>query len=218
MIRGVVFDLDGVLVSTDELHFRGWKMLADEHQIYFDRQINHRLRGVSRMASLEIILERSDKQYSDEEKAAMAQRKNDYYRALLEDLTPDDALPGAREMLQELGRRGINTAIASASRNAPTIVRKVALDGLIDVMVDGNDTTRSKPDPQVFLLAAEKLGLAPQECIVVEDAQAGIDGAKAAKMAALGIGPPGSLTGADRMAASLADITPDELLATGQEQ
>lgn len=127
MIRGVIFDLDGVLVSTDEMHFRGWKQMADEEGIYFDKQINHRLRGVSRMASLAIILERSERQYTDDQKAALAERKNGYYCGFLEELTEADTLPGARETLTELRRRDIKTALASASRNAPTIIKKIAL-------------------------------------------------------------------------------------------
>ena len=213
MIRGVIFDLDGVLVTTDEFHYLGWKRLADEEGIPFNRGINHRLRGVSRMASLEILLERSPRTYSDDEKARLAERKNSYYLGHLERLTPKDALPGAREILAELRRRGIRTAVASSSRNAPAIMSRVALEGAVDAMADGNDITHSKPHPEVFLIAAKRLGLPPQECLVVEDAEAGIEAGRRAGMAVFGIGSRETLPGVARLAASLAETTVDDLLA-----
>jgi len=216
MIEGVIFDLDGVLVSTDELHYQAWKRLADEEGIHFDRRINHRLRGVSRMQSLEILLERAARRYSPTEKTALAERKNATYRRLLERLSGDDALPGAREMLRELAGRGVKTAIASASRNAPAILQRVGLAGQADALVDGNDVTRSKPDPEIFLLAAERLDLPPRACLVVEDAAAGIEAGRRAGMAVFGIGTPDRLPGVEHLAESLAQVTVEQLLAAGQ--
>lgn len=212
MIRAVIFDLDGVLVTTDEMHYRGWKQLADEEGIPFDRSRNDRLRGVSRMESLEIVLELAAKPYSPDEKLEMATRKNGYYRGFLASLTPDDVLPGAREMLVELRSRGILIAIGSSSKNAPMIMERVGLTDLVDAIVDGNHIKASKPDPEVFLLAAEALGVEPSECVVVEDAAAGVEAARRAGMAVFGIGTPESPIGASNMARSLAEVAADALL------
>lgn len=217
MIHGVIFDLDGVLVTTDELHYRAWKQLADAEGVYFDRQINERLRGVSRMQSLHILLERAGRAYSTAEKDALAHRKNEAYRASLETLTPRDVLPGAREMLAELRRRGIGTAVGSASRNTPLILERTGLRSAVDVVVDGNDTARSKPDPEVFLLAAGRLKLLPGQCLVVEDAAAGIEAGRRAGMAVFGIGTPDSLPGVKHIARNLAEVTADDLLRTTRD-
>lgn len=183
-----IFDLDGVLVFTDCFHYQAWKRLADELGIYFDEQINNRLRGVSRMASLEIVLERADRTYSDEEKATFAERKNGYYRELLKTMTPDDVSETVRSTLAELRRRGHPLAIGSSSKNAKFILDRVGLTGAFNAISDGTNITRSKPDPEVFLKAAEFLAVAPRDCIVMEDAIAGIDAAKAARMRAIGTG------------------------------
>lgn len=218
MIQGVIFDLDGVLVSTDEFHYLGWKMIADREGIFFDREINHRLRGVSRMESLEILLERAEKTYSDDEKLAMAEAKNNAYRGLLGDLAPADLLPGALAMLGDLQSRGVKLAVGSSSRNTPLILERTALASWFHAVADGNDITASKPDPEVFLLAAERLGLAPEACLVVEDAVAGVEAARRAKMAVLGIGNEETLPGVRPCVASLSDITAAELLEiTGDE-
>jgi beta-phosphoglucomutase len=213
MIRGVVFDLDGVLVTTDELHYQSWKQLAEDEGIYFDRPINQRLRGVNRMASLDIILERAERRYSPDEKAALAERKNQHYRARLAALTPAALLPGALEILAELRRRGVRTAIASSSRNTPLILERVGLAQALDAVADGNDVRHSKPDPEVFLLAAARLGLPPHECVVIEDAVAGVEGARRAGMAVYGIGTPESLPGVMPVARDLAAVDVDQLLA-----
>jgi beta-phosphoglucomutase len=211
-IRGVVFDLDGVLVTTDELHYLAWKRLADEEGIPFDRETNHRLRGIGRMESLEILIERAPRAYVVEEKIEMAERKNRYYRDSLASLTPDDALPGARAMLRALRERGIRLAVASASRNTPLIMERVDLLGAVDAVADGNEATKSKPDPAVFLLAARKLGLRPEECLAVEDAPAGIEAARRAGMAVFAIGPRSRHPDVDRVASGLDAVTPDDLL------
>jgi len=187
LIKGIIFDLDGVIVKTDELHYRAWKRLADAEGIFFDREINNRLRGVSRMASLEIILERSPRTYSAEEKNRLASIKNQYYVELLKTLTPDDIMPGVTKTLEELKRRKILTAIGSSSKNARAILEQIKLANVFDAVADGNDIINSKPAPDVFLKAADMLGLRPAECAVVEDAEAGIAAAKSAGMLAIAI-------------------------------
>lgn len=188
MKQGIIFDLDGVLLSTDEMHYAAWKSIADELSIPFDRTVNNRLRGVSRMESLEIILERSPRLFSKEEKEALTERKNDRYRTLLKTLTPEAVTPEVRETLSTLKARGFKTAIGSASKNTKLILSLTGLDGYFDAVSDGTNITRSKPDPEVFLKAAEFIGLAPADCAVVEDATAGIDAAVAGGFTAIGIG------------------------------
>lgn len=175
MIKAVIFDLDGVIVSTDDCHYEAWKMMADEENIYFDETINNRLRGVSRMASLEIVLERAEKSYTDEEKLELAERKNNYYKELIKKLTPEDILPGAKENLDELKANGIKIAIGSSSKNTPVILKQVGLDKSFDAISDGNNITNSKPDPEVFVKASEMLGIPAENCLVVEDADAGVE-------------------------------------------
>ena len=174
-IKGFIFDLDGVIVSTDDFHYSAWKHIADREGIYFDEEINNRLRGVSRMESLEIILERSTKQYSDEEKNALAEDKNSYYKQLLNSLSPNDRLPGVTETLKFLKEKGYKIAIGSSSKNARFILQKIGLGTTFDAISDGNNIKRTKPDPEVFLKAAEMLGFQPKECVVVEDALAGVE-------------------------------------------
>lgn len=207
MIRGVIFDLDGVLVSTDELHYQAWKRLADELGIMnFGRKDNERQRGVSRMASLEIVLEKGTKEYTDEEKKALAEKKNDYYKKSLQTLSPADVLPGSKEALEMLRERGILTAVGSASKNAPEILERIELMPLLDKISCGLDTAKSKPDPEVFLVAAKKLGLAPEDCLVVEDSAAGIQAAKNGGMKTLAVGPLFRQLGGDFEARDLSAV------------
>ena len=173
--KGVIFDLDGVICFTDKFHYQAWKKLADRRGIEFDEKINDRLRGVSRMASLEIILEKSARAYSDAEKESFAAEKNDAYRALLENMGKSDVSEEVRDTLSELRARGVLLAIGSSSRNTPLILEKTGMKQYFDAVSDGNNITRSKPDPEVFLKAAQFLNLAPADCLVVEDAVAGID-------------------------------------------
>lgn len=206
-MQGVIFDLDGVLVSTDELHYQAWKKLADEIGITdFCREDNVRQRGVSRMASLEVVLEKGDKEYTQEEKIEMAERKNDYYKDMLQSLDDSAVLPGAFDTLKMLKEKGILTAVGSASKNAPLILEKTGILPLIDKISCGLDVTKSKPDPEVFLVAASKLELAPENCLVVEDAKAGIEAAKAGGMKSLGVGPFHDELGADFHSRTLATV------------
>lgn len=187
-ILGVIFDLDGVIVSTDNCHYLAWKRMADEEGIEFDRKVNERLRGVSRMESLAIILEKAVKEYTEEEKQAMAARKNGYYVELIGSLTENDILPGALDTLNLLKKQGIKIAIGSSSRNTPIILKQIGLSDAFDAVADGNAIRNSKPDPEVFLLAAKLLNLDPANCLVVEDADAGVQAALAGGMRALGVG------------------------------
>ncbi|HEY8390346.1 MAG TPA: beta-phosphoglucomutase [Clostridia bacterium] len=188
MLKGVIFDLDGVIVSTDNYHYLAWKRMADEENIYFDRKINDRLRGVSRMQSLEILLERSKKNYTQAQKEDMAQRKNTYYQELIKNLTPKDILKGAKEFAQELKDFNIKIAVGSSSKNCKDIINYIGLNGFFDAVADGTMINNSKPDPEVFLLAAKLINIEPENCLVVEDAHSGIIAAKNAGMYALAIG------------------------------
>lgn len=190
--KAVIFDLDGVVVSTDNYHYKGWKKLADDENIYFDRKINERQRGVSRMESLDVLLEKSDKTYTDEQKLEMATRKNNYYKEFLKDLTPDEILPGVMKFTEFLKSKGIKIAIGSSSKNTPAILKNIGLDSYFDAVADGNSIKNSKPDPEVFLLAARIIGEAPENCLVVEDADAGIDAAVAGGMDVIGVGSAAS--------------------------
>ena len=212
MIRGVIFDLDGVIVTTDDCHYRAWKRMADEEGINFDRSINERLRGVSRMDSLSIILERAGKLYTEAQKEEMAARKNRYYVDLISALTPEDILPGALEVVNTLKAKGIRVAIGSSSRNTPVILRQIGLSNTFDAVSDGNQITHSKPHPEVFLLAAKRLQLPPADCLVVEDADAGIEAALAGGMKALGVGSAAKNPRATYRAETLADADLTEIL------
>ena len=188
-IKGFIFDLDGVIVFTDKFHYQAWKKMADELGVYFDEKINERLRGVSRMDSLEIILERyNGSPLSQKEKEKLAEKKNEIYRTLLQTMTPEDVSMEVRDTLKALRGKGYRLAIGSSSKNAKFILEKVKLTDAFDAISDGTNITKSKPDPEVFLKAAEYLKLLPEECMVVEDAKAGIQAAKAGGMYAAGIG------------------------------
>ena len=178
-LHGIIFDLDGVLCSTDEYHYRAWKALADSICIPFDRTVNERLRGISRMDSLEIILETSAKTYTPEEKRALADRKNARYRELLQNLSPKDADPVVISTLQALKQHNFRLCVASSSKNARFILDRLGLAPYFDGICDGNQITHAKPDPEVFLKAAAMLRLSPSECLVVEDAVAGAQAAHA---------------------------------------
>lgn len=206
MEKGVIFDLDGVICFTDKYHYLAWKRMADQENIYFDEEINNRLRGVSRMASLEIILERATKTYSEEEKIELAIKKNEWYREYLLTMTPSDIDESTKETLKELRRRGYRLSIGSSSKNAKLILEKCEITDLFDAISDGTNISRSKPDPEVFLKAAEFLKLKPEDCYVVEDAFAGIDAAKDGGFKAIGIGEASSYSRTDYPIKEFKDI------------
>lgn len=186
--KGIIFDLDGVICSTDEYHYRAWKQLADRMGVPFDRTVNNRLRGVSRMESLEIILEKSPVAYSEAEKQAMAAEKNEIYRTLLAQMSPRDLSDEVRETLERLRAAGLRLAIGSSSKNTPLILGRIGLDNWFDAVSDGNNITRSKPDPEVFLKAAGMLQLSPADCLVVEDALSGAQAGHAGGFAVACVG------------------------------
>lgn len=206
MIKAVIFDLDGVLVTTDELHYRAWKKLAEQEGITgFTREDNIRQRGVSRMASLEVVLEKSGKQYSDVEKKVLAEKKNDMYVKSLESLDKSAVLDGVFDFITYLKQKGIKLAVGSASKNTPMILEKTGLADKFEAVSCGLDTQKSKPDPEVFLIAADRLDIPYSECLVVEDSDAGIEAAKAGGMYALAVGAAKNNPDADFRAEGLAD-------------
>ena len=217
-VKAVLFDLDGVLVSTDECHFKAWSRLAAEEGIPFTRAQNDLLRGVSREESLEILLRGAQKTYSAEQKAALAARKNEYYRALIEELTQADAIAGARETLALCKQLGLKAAVASSSKNTRLILQKTGLAEEFCAVADGNCIRKSKPDPEVFLKAAQLAGEEPAACLVVEDAEAGVTGGKRGGMRVLAVGAAQSCPYADHRAASLADPCVAPLLRRLAEQ
>ena len=175
--KAVIFDLDGVICHTDMYHYQAWKQIADELGIYFDEEINNRLRGVSRMESFEIILERYEGTMSLEDKVVYTTRKNEAYKELLKNMSPADLSPEVKETLDGLRAKGLKLAIGSSSKNAGVILERLGLDGYFDAVSDGNNITRSKPDPEVFVKAARLVGEASGDCLVVEDAKAGLEAA-----------------------------------------
>ena len=188
--EGVIFDLDGVICFTDRYHYLAWKGLADSIGVPFDESKNDRLRGVSRMASLEIVLEEyHGPTLSAEDKERMAEQKNDLYRRYLQSMSPADLSGEVKDTLDALRDRGLKLAIGSSSKNTPLILERIGLGSFFDAVSDGNNITRSKPDPQVFTMAAEMLGLSAEQGLVVEDAEAGIQAACAGGFHSAGIGP-----------------------------
>lgn len=206
-LKAVIFDLDGVIVFTDQFHYQAWKKMADEMNIYFDETINNRLRGVSRMDSLEIILERYEGEpLTQEKKEELAAQKNENYRALLKTMTPDDVTDEVRETLAEIRKRGYKISLGSSSKNAKFILERVDLLDAFDAISDGNNITKSKPDPEVFLKGAEFLGENPADCLVVEDAEAGIVAGIAGGMKTAAIGDAVSCGKADYILNTFSDL------------
>ena len=204
MIRAFLFDLDGVLTDTSEFHFRAWQRLAHDLGIPFDRPENEALRGVSRRESLLLLLK--GRPASEAQLDEWMQRKNDDYVNQVSQMTPADLLPGARELLLELRQAGYLNAIVSSSKNTPMVLDRLQIASLVDGVVDGNAPARSKPAPDLFLLGAQKLNLPPEQCVVVEDAAAGVDAGIAAGMRTVGLGPRERVGHADLVFPSLEGI------------
>ena len=202
----VIFDLDGVICYTDEYHYQAWKAMADSIGVYFDREINNRLRGVSRMASLEIVLEKANGTFSQAEKRALAQQKNELYKKLLARMSPADLSDEVKDTLEELRRRGYRLAIGSSSKNAPFILRQIGLGDYFDAVSDGNNITRSKPDPEVFEKAAQMLCVAPGRCLVMEDAVSGAEAAHRGGMKAACVGDASRAGAGDYNLKSVKDV------------
>ena len=186
--KAIIFDLDGVICHTDQYHYMAWKRVADDLGIYFDETINNRLRGVSRMESFEIILERYDGKMSEEDKIRYTAEKNEVYKTLLKNMSPADLDGEIKETLDALREKGIKLAVGSSSKNAKFILGQLGLGEYFDAVSDGNNITRSKPDPEVFVKAAQYVGERPEHCLVVEDAKAGLEAAIAGGMDCAAVG------------------------------
>lgn len=186
--KGIIFDLDGVICHTDKYHYLAWKSIADDLGIFFDETINNRLRGVSRMESLDIILEGYTKDLSVEEKVQLAEKKNAYYRELLNEITTGDLSEEVKYTLDYQRSQGLKLAIGSSSKNATFILEKLGLGDYFDGISDGNNLNESKPNPEVFFIAASRIGLNPSDCLVVEDANAGVEAAFRGGFDCAGIG------------------------------
>ncbi|MEC3967020.1 beta-phosphoglucomutase [Flagellimonas halotolerans] len=189
MIKGFIFDLDGVITDTAELHYAAWKKLSDDMGWQFDRTLNEKLRGISRMDSIKVIMDHNGLSLDDATILELATKKNDIYVESLDSMTQEDYLPGARELLTHLRSEGFSVALGSASKNAHKVLKQLKATHFFDVIGDGNSVSKSKPAPDIFLYASEKLGLRPENCIVFEDAEKGIDAAKAGNFHSVGIGP-----------------------------
>lgn len=215
--QGAIFDLDGVLVDTARLHFKAWNRLAQELGVAFTEADNERLKGVSRDESLDILLSIGGLSLSRDARAALAAKKNHWYVELIEALAPSDLLPGALHCLAELQARGVPTALASASRNALAVLDRLGIAHYFRAVLDGNSATKVKPDPEIFLFAASRLGIARQANVVFEDAPAGIQAAHAAGMYAVGIGKPDVLSEADLIIPDLSHCAFDALFARSRD-
>lgn len=211
-IHGFIFDLDGVITDTAEYHYRGWKKLAEENGWAFDRRENEKLRGVARRESLMLILGEHASEYSEAQIQEFMARKNTYYLQFIQEITPRDILPGAKELLAELRAAHFKIALGSASKNARQVLQSLGIENLFDAIADGNSVERQKPAPDLFLFAAKELHLAPNECVVVEDAEAGIEAAKAGGFLTIGLGPPERVGQADAIFPSLEGVHVADLL------
>lgn len=205
--KGVIFDLDGVICFTDEYHYLAWKTMADSIGVPFDRSINNRLRGVSRMASLDIILEKSGVEYSQAEKEKLAAQKNGLYKEYLKSMSPKDLSQEVKSTLDALRAVGHKLAIGSSSKNTPFILKQIGLGDFFDAVSDGNNITRSKPDPEVFLKAAAFLGLEPKDCLVVEDAVSGAEAGHAGGFRVACVGDASEAGAGDYNMKSITELT-----------
>ena len=215
MIEVVIFDLDGVLTDTAELHFQSWRRVAEEIDVVIEEAVKDQIRGPGRMESVEIVLGERSGEFSDEQKAEFAVKKNRQYVKMLESMTPEDVLPGVVRLLRELRQRGVPIAVASSSRNAGAVVDRLQIRPLLNLVVDGSQVERTKPDPELFLLAAKRLGVTAQRCVVVEDAEKGVEAALSAGMRVVGIGPRERVGKAHLVVDAIADLTADQLLNLG---
>lgn len=210
MIRAFIFDLDGVITDTAEYHYRGWKRLADEEGLSFTREDNEQLRGIPRRDSLMLILK--DRVYPEEKIREMMERKNGYYLQFIKEISPRDLLPGAKELLEEIRTAGLKNALGSASKNAGEVIERLGIRSLFDAISDGHSVEHQKPAPDLFLHAAQQLSLSPAECVVVEDAAAGIEAARSGGFRSIGLGPAERVGKADGLFPSLAGIHLSDLL------
>lgn len=209
-IKGFIFDLDGVITDTAEYHFRGWQRLAEEEGLTFTRDDNEQLRGIPRRESLLLILK--DRQYSEDKILEMMERKNNYYLEFIREISPRDLLPGAKELLEEIRAAGLKNALGSASKNATEVLDRLGIRSLFEAISDGHSVERQKPAPDLFLHAAAQLGLTPDDCVVVEDAAAGIEAARAGGFRSVGLGPWERVGKAEAVFPSLSGIHLEDIL------
>ncbi len=212
-IKGCIFDLDGVIVDTAKYHYQSWKRLAKELGFEFDEAVNERLKGISRMDSLNIVLAQGGILVTEEEKETMCYEKNEWYKEYISELDESELLPGVKVFIEGLRAEGVKIGLGSASRNAKTILKGIGIDHLFDVMIDGNDVSKSKPDPEVFLKGAEGLGLAPEHVVVFEDARKGLEAAITAGFIPVGVGSPELLPEADMHIQSFENFSLEEVLS-----
>ncbi len=210
-IKACIFDLDGVIVDTAIYHYKAWRRLANSLGFDFTSEQNEELKGISRIDSLKLILAWGSISKTDEEMQRLATQKNDWYVAMIKEMTPEQILPRAKEFLEEVKANNYLIALGSASKNAELILTQIGLTAYFDVLIDGNKVTRSKPDPQVFLVAAKELKVEPEECVVFEDAIAGVQAAKNGKMKVVGIGDKELLRMADLVVGGLDEMTIEKL-------
>ena len=211
MTKACIFDLDGVIVDTAHYHFLAWKRLADELGIRFTVEDNERLKGVSRMQSMEILLGLGNVTLSQHDKETLANKKNTWFVDYVERMMPEEIYPGVKALLEQLRKQGIKTGLASSSKNAKTVIQRLHIESYFDVVVDGTMVVHSKPDPEIFLLAASKLGVDSKNCVVFEDAEAGVEAALAAGMKCVGVGSPVQLGKAQRVIEKTGQFKPAEL-------
>lgn len=207
-----IFDLDGVIVDTARYHFLAWKKLTNQLGIHFTEEDNERLKGVSRMTSLEIILEIGNIKTDDSTKLEYATLKNKWYTDFISRMTPDEILPGSLDFIKELRKANIRVAIGSASKNTPLILKRVGIFELFDAVADGNIVSKAKPDPDVFIKAAEMVNVKPGKCVVFEDAVAGVQAALNAGMMCIGVGSPKILTKAHYVVSGLKEMNIERLI------
>lgn len=214
MIKGFIFDLDGVLTDTAEYHYQAWKRMANKLGIPLDREMNEQLKGISRMDSLERILALGNQteKYSVEEKEQLANEKNEDYKKLILSVTPNDLLPGIANLLADLKKENIRLALASASKNGPVIMEKLGIADLFDTVVDPASLANGKPDPEIFIKGAEQLQLKPEECVGVEDAQAGIESINAAGIFSVGVGTKEMMKNADYAVSDTSELKLSDIL------
>jgi len=211
LVKACIFDLDGVIVDTAHYHFLAWKRLAEELGFELTPSDNERLKGVSRMESLNIVLELGGVTLSEHNKERMANKKNTWFVNYLEQMVPEEIFPGVKQLIRELRAKGIKIALASSSKNAKSVIQLLNIQNEFDVMVDGTMVVNSKPHPEIFLLAAKKLNVEPEDCIVFEDAEAGVEAALAAGMKCVGVGSHEHLKAAHKVIAKTGEFKITEL-------
>lgn len=211
LIRACIFDLDGVIVDTAHYHYIAWKRLAATLGFDLTPEDNERLKGVSRRESLDIVLEIGGIEADEEEKTRLSNRKNDWFTVLVDEMKPEEIFPGVAPLIAELKDAGLKVALASSSKNAQTVVDRLGIRSLFEVIVDGTMITKTKPDPEIFLLTAEMIGIAPGDCLVFEDAVAGVEAALAAGMKCVGVGSADRLGRAGLVIATTGEFSPEML-------